>query len=98
MNKKNKKNIGTQKWDEERLVKSPYVTEKTFNLIEKENKLIFIVDEHLDKTSIKKQIKELYESDVAEVNTVRTINGKKAIIRFKEREGARQLATKLGIV
>ncbi len=96
MNKK--KNTKSKKWDEEQLVKSPYVTEKTFNLIEKENKLIFIVHEHLNKTSIKKQIKELYDSDVAEVNTIRSINGKKAIIKFREREGARQLATKLGIV
>lgn len=98
MNKKVKNKPMKEKWEEESLVKSPYVTEKTFNLIEKENKLIFIVDEHLNKTLIKKQIKELYDSDVDEVNTVRTINGKKAIIKFKEREGARQLATKLGIV
>ena len=40
----------------------------------------------------------LYEVEAAEVNTYRTIHGKKALLRFKEAEGARNLATTLGLV
>ena len=44
------------------LIIEPYITEKSFNLIEKENKLTFIVDEQADKKSIKQELHDLYES------------------------------------
>ena len=47
---------------------------------------------------MKQAIKIMYESDVREVNLFRTIQGKKAIIRFTKDDEARQLATKLGLV
>jgi len=80
------------------LIIAPYVTEKTFTQIEKENKLAFIVSEKASKKKIVEAIRILYESDIDEVNTARTIRGKKAFARFKTPEGARDLATKLGLV
>lgn len=80
------------------LIVAPYVTEKTFNQIEKENKLAFIVSEKASKKDIIEAIRILYEAEVDEVNTTRTIRGKKAFVRFKSAEGARELATKLGLV
>lgn len=80
------------------LIIAPYVTEKTFNHIEKENKLAFIVSEKASKKEIIEAIRILYESEAVEVNTARTIRGKKAFVRFKAPEGARELATKLGLV
>jgi large subunit ribosomal protein L23 len=80
------------------LIIAPYVTEKTFNQIEKENKLAFIVSEKASKKKIIEAIRILYESEIDEVNTARTIRGKKAFARFKSPEGARDLATKLGLV
>ncbi len=80
------------------LIISPYVTEKTFTQIEKENKLAFIVSEKASKKKIVEAIRILYESEIDEVNTARTIRGKKAFARFKTPEGARDLATKLGLV
>ena len=80
------------------LIIAPYVTEKTFNQIEKENKLAFIVSEKAGKKEIKEAIRILYEAEVDEINTTRTIRGKKAFARFKSPEGARELATKLGLV
>ena len=77
---------------------APYVTEKTFNQIEKENKLAFIVSENAGKKEIMQAIRILYEAEVDEVNTTRTIRGKKAFAHFKSPEGARELATKLGLV
>jgi large subunit ribosomal protein L23 len=80
------------------LIVAPYVTEKTFNQIEKENKLAFIVAEKASKKKIVEAIRILYEAETTEVNTARTIRGKKAFVKFKEPEGARNLATKLGLV
>lgn len=77
---------------------APYVTEKTFNQIEKENKLAFIVTEKATKKQIIDAINILYEADIDEVNTTRTIRGKKAFVKFKAPEGARDLATKLALV
>jgi large subunit ribosomal protein L23 len=80
------------------LIMAPYVTEKTFNQIEKENKLAFIVSEKATKKQIINAILILYEADIAEVNTTRTIRGKKAFVKFKAPDGARDLATKLALV
>jgi len=80
------------------LIIAPYVTEKTFTQIERENKLSFMVSEHASKPEIIQAIHILYEAEVAEVNTARTIQGKKAFVTFKTPEGARNLATKLGLV
>jgi large subunit ribosomal protein L23 len=80
------------------MILAPYVTEKTFNQIEKENKLAFIVTEKANKRQIIEAINILYEADIEEVNTTRTIRGKKAFVKFKTPEGARDLATKLALV
>jgi large subunit ribosomal protein L23 len=80
------------------MILAPYVTEKTFNQIEKENKLAFIVAEKATKKQIIDAINILYEADIEEVNTTRTIRGKKAFVKFKRLEGARDLATKLALV
>jgi large subunit ribosomal protein L23 len=80
------------------LIIEPYMTEKSFNLIEKEKKLTFIVDEIADKKSIKQELHDLYEAEIVEVNTARTIDGKKAFAKFKDVDSARDLATKLGLV
>ncbi|HWS20243.1 MAG TPA: 50S ribosomal protein L23 [Nitrososphaera sp.] len=80
------------------MILAPYVTEKTFNQIEKENKLAFIVAEKATKKQIIDAINILYEADVEEVNTTRTIRGKKAFVKFKTPEGARDLATRLALV
>ena len=80
------------------LIIEPYMTEKSFNLIEKEKKLTFIVDEIADKKSIKQELHDLYEAEIVEVNTARTIDGKKAFAKFKDLDSARDLATKLGLV
>jgi large subunit ribosomal protein L23 len=80
------------------IIIKPYITEKTFNLIEKENKLTFIVSEKATKDQIVKALQILYESQASEVNTARTIQGKKAFIKIKAPEGARELATKMGLV
>ena len=89
---------GVRELHQKPVIITPYMTEKSFNLIEKEKKLTFIVDENADKISIKRELKELYEADVVEINTARTIDGKKAFAKFKDLDSARDLETKLGLV
>ncbi len=80
------------------IIKHPYITEKTFNMIERENKLTFIVDEHATKKDILEAMKTLYETEADRVYVLRGLHGKKAIIRFAKPEAARDLATRLGLV
>ena len=94
--KKNKSEISIEKANT--LFIQPYVTEKTFNIIEKENKLTFIVSEKSTKREIIDAMRLVYEANASEVNTAKTIQGKKAIIKFKSEGGARELATRLGLV
>ena len=82
----------------EKVIIKPYITEKTFNLIEKENRLTFVVAEKSTKKQIAEALSVLYESKASEVNTLRTVQGKKAVVKFIAAEGARDLATKLGLV
>jgi large subunit ribosomal protein L23 len=56
-----------------RTIIKPYMTEKTFNLIEGESKIVFIVDLHATKKQIKAAIKTLYEMESEDVNTMRSI-------------------------
>jgi len=80
------------------LIRQPYITEKTFNMIERENKLTFIVSDKANKKNIAEALERLYASVISEVNTSRTVRGKKAVVKFENPEGARDLATKLGLV
>jgi len=80
-----------------KIIKRPYVTEKTLALVEKENKLVFIVDEKANKKKIKKAIETLYNVKVSSVNTTRTVYGKKAYVRLKPEYSASSLATKIGV-
>jgi ribosomal protein L23 len=80
------------------IIIKPYITEKGFNLIESQNTITFIVGRSASKQDVKAAIKTLYETEVIEVNTLRGIRGKKAMVKFAEAEGARNLATTLGLV
>ena len=84
--------------DAQKVVIRPYITEKTFGQIERENKLCFVVADDASKKQIASAVEALYEVIVTEVNTTRTITGKKAFVRLDEESSAAELATKLGLV
>ena len=84
--------------DAQKLLKRPYVTERTFDQIEKENKICFLVADGATKTQIASAVEALYEVKVETVNTARTVKGKKAFVRLSEENSAAELATKLGLV
>ena len=81
-----------------KIILNPYITEKTFELVETEKKICFIVEKSASKSTIKDAINTLYEQKVMTVNTARTIYGKKAFVEFETVDIARDLATKIGML
>ncbi len=84
--------------DAQKVIVRPYITERTFEQVERENKLCFIVADDFSKTQIAAAVEALYEVKVRAVNTVRTLGGKKAFVRLVPENSATELATKLGLV
>tara|TARA_B100001105_G_scaffold171940_1_gene138432 strand:+ start:42 stop:308 length:267 start_codon:yes stop_codon:yes gene_type:complete len=81
-----------------KIIVKPYITEKTFALVENESKICFIVERSAKKPEIAEAVKVLYKEKVTKVNTARTIYGKKAYVQFENTEKARDLATKIGML
>jgi large subunit ribosomal protein L23 len=80
------------------IVIRPYVTEKTFDLLERQNKIVFLVDIRASKGKIRQAVETLYDVKVQSVNTALTITGKKAYVRLAPESVASDLASKLGLV
>jgi len=81
-----------------RIIIKPHITEKTFAMVENENKICFIVTNSANKPKIMEAIDTLYNKKAINVNTARTIYGKKAFVTFESIEKARDLATKIGML
>jgi len=76
----------------------PLITEKTFDLIEKENKLVFIVNRLVNKSQIKRAIEKIHNVKVIKINTMITPKGeKKAFIKLHPNNSAQDIAIDLGI-
>ncbi len=81
-----------------KIIKMPLITENTFDLIEKENKLVFYVERKANKNQIKKAIERIHKVKVVKVNTLITPDGKKkAFIKLHPDNSASDLAIDLGI-
>lgn len=81
------------------VLRYPYLTEKSIGLVEKENKIVFVVDRKADKERVKEAFEKIFEVKVEKVNTEITPKGKKkAYIKLKPEFKAVDIATKLGMV
>ena len=75
----------------------PLSTEKSFRLMESENKLMFLIHRKATKTDVKSALKTLYGVTCVSVHTYITMTGeKRAYVRLIE--PAIDLATKLGMM
>jgi large subunit ribosomal protein L23 len=81
-----------------KIILKPYITEKTFALVENEQKICFVVNDGASKPKIVEAVKILYNENALQVNTARTVYGKKAFVRFETTDKARDLATKIGML
>lgn len=77
----------------------PLMTESASLMVEKENKLVFMVDLKAGKTDVKKAVEQLYEVKVNDVNIQVTPSGeKKAFVKLHPDYKAADIAIKLGIL
>jgi len=77
----------------------PYITEKSVALVERENKITFVVNRKANKKEIKEAFEKVFEVKVEKVNTEITMKGeKKAIIKLKPEFKAADVAVKLGMI
>ena len=81
------------------IVLYPLMTESASLMVEKENKLVFIVNIKSNKIEIRKAVETLYEVKVKKVNTLITTKGeKKAFVTLYPENKAADVAIKLGIL
>lgn len=81
------------------ILRYPLITEKAVNMIESENKLVFVVGGNATKSDVKKAVENLYGVKVDKVNIVRDMKARKrAIVKIAEGYKADDIATRLGVL
>jgi len=81
------------------IIKYPISTEKTVRLMERDNKLAFIVQRKSTKQQIKQALEEHLKIKVTNVNTMITPKGlKKAYVTISKETPAIDVATNLGLM
>ncbi len=84
--------------DPHKIIIRPVVTETALELIEKENKITFVVARKANRITIRRAVELLYDVEVEKVNTLILPNGKKkAYVRLTSEHSAADVATKLGM-
>jgi large subunit ribosomal protein L23 len=81
------------------VIMHPIMTEKAIMLIEKENKMVFIVEKKATKKEIADDVEKSYNVKVDKVNVLITPQGrKKAYVKLQKGYSADELAAKLKII
>jgi large subunit ribosomal protein L23 len=77
----------------------PLMTESASLMVERDNKLVFIINLKAGKSDVKRAVEELYEVKVDKVTVLVTPQGeKKAFVKLKPEYKASDVAIKLGIL
>lgn len=77
----------------------PLMTESASVMVERDNKLLFIVNLKAGKADVKRAVEQLYEVKVSKVNLLVTPQGaKKAFVKLAPEFKASDVAIKLGIL
>ncbi len=75
------------------------MTEKSMMVVEKENKIVFIVERSATKKDIKEAVEKEFNVKVESVKTLIDQKGrKKAIVKLKKEYPAVEIATRLGMI
>ena len=85
--------------DSHEVIFYPLMTESASLMVEKDNKLIFIVNLKAGKSDVKRAVEQLYEVKVNRVTMLITPQGeKKAFVKLDPEYRASDVAIKLGIL
>ena len=69
-----------KKWE---IIKGPIITEKSNDLLEKENKYTFKVALDANKVEIKQAIEEIYKVKVVDIATIRVLPKKRRVGKYE---------------
>lgn len=77
----------------------PIMTEKSFDLLDRENKLVFAVDSKATKPEIKDAVEKAYNVKVESVNVINDFRReKKAIVKLKPDFEASKIISDMGLM
>lgn len=85
--------------DVNEIIVYPLMTESASVMVERDNKLIFVVNLKAGKSDVKRAVEALYEVKVSKINMLITPQGvKKAFVKLTPEYRASDVAIKLGIL
>jgi large subunit ribosomal protein L23 len=87
----------TKRKTPERVIFHPYVTEKTMDEMERQNRLEFVVDRFSTKLDVKKAVEHLFKVKVLKVTTKIGPHGKIAMVRFTKDFSAEEIGSRTGV-
>ncbi|MGD0718137.1 MAG: 50S ribosomal protein L23 [Thermoplasmata archaeon] len=80
-----------------RILLHAYVTEKSMDEMERQNKLEFKVDQRATRAEVKRAVEQIYQCKVAKVNVKIVKAGKIATVRFKKEYSAEDIGSRAGV-
>ena len=80
-----------------RIIRHAYVTEKSMDEMERQNKLEFVVDARATRAEIRKAVEETYSCRVAKVTVKIVPAGKIATVRFAKEFSAEDIGSRAGV-
>jgi large subunit ribosomal protein L23 len=80
-----------------RVILHAYVTEKSMDEMERQNKLEFVVDPRATRAEIRRAVEETYKCKVAKVNVKIVRVGKIAIVRFAPEFSSEDIGSRAGV-
>ncbi len=90
------KETGKRAW---KVILYPHLAEKSMNMVETENKIVFIVTRNATREEIKKDVENSFSVKVDSVNVEITPKGrKKAYVKLSSESSASDIASRLGML
>lgn len=80
-----------------RILLHAYVTEKSMDEMERQNKLEFKVDQRASRAEVKRAVEQVYSCKVEKVNIKIVKAGKIATVRFKKEFSAEDIGSRAGV-
>ena len=80
-----------------RIILHAYVTEKSMDEMERQNKLEFVVDHRATRAEIRRAIENLYQCKVAKITTKIVRSGKIATVRLQKEFSAEDIGSRAGV-
>ena len=80
-----------------RIILHAYVTEKSMDEMERQNKLEFVVDRRANRGEIRKAVEETYHCKVAKLTVKIVRTGKIATVRFTKEFSAEDIGGRAGV-